>query len=187
MLPALDAQPARPKARKRMLWLWMVLGILALLVLTPFVAGRFMPRDFHESAETIVPRPIDDVWAAVQDVTRHPISARMTRGTERLPDIDGRPAWREDIGSSKVSYQVLDLTPPSRRVIEGRDAVVPMTMRSTCELTPVEGGTRVRVDTTVHLDDGTWHVPVFRFLLTVTGGVKSGLRQYLQSLERVGN
>lgn len=186
MPPTIEVQPVRPKARKRMLWLWIPLGIVLLLILTPFVAGRFMPRDFHESAEVVIPRPIDEVWAAIQDVSRYPISSSMTRGTERLPDADGRPAWREDIGSSRINYRVVELSPPSRRVIEGRDAVVPMTMRSTCELTAVEGGTRVRVETDVHLDDGTWHVPVFRFLLTVTGGIKSGLNQYLRSLERVG-
>src|SRR5262245_28127538 len=179
-MPAtIDAQPSAPKARKRMLWLWIPLGVVLLLILTPFVAGRFMPRDFRETAEIVIPRPIDEVWAAVQDVQRYPISARMTRGSERLPDVEGRMAWREDIGSSKISYRVVELAQPSRRVIEGRDAIVPMSMVSTCELTAIDGGTRVRVETKVHLDDGTWHVPVFRFLLTVTGGMKSGLNQYL--------
>jgi hypothetical protein len=169
-----------------MSWLWISLGIVLLLVLTPFVAGRFMARDFAAAGETVVPRPIDEVWGAMQDSTRFPISARMTRSSERLPDVDGQVAWREDIGSSKINYRVLESSAPTRRVIEGRDAIVPMTMHSTYELTAVEGGTRVRAETQVHLDDGTWHVPVFRFLMTVTGGVQSGLNQYLESLNRIG-
>lgn len=169
-----------------MLWLWIPLGIVLLLILTPFVAGRFMARDFSAAGETVVPRPIDEVWNAMQDPARFPISARMTRASERLPDADGRPAWREDIGSSKIDYRLVESAPPARRVIEGRDAVVPMSMRSTYELTAVDGGTRVKAQTSVHLDDGTWHVPVFRFLLTVTGGVQSGLNQYLQSLHHIG-
>jgi hypothetical protein len=169
-----------------MLWLWIPLGIILLLILTPFVAGRFMARDFSAAGETIIPRPIDEVWAAIQDPARFPISARMTRSTEQLPSSDARPAWREDIGSTKIVYRVVEQASPSHRVIEGRDAVVPMTMRSTYDLTAVDGGTRVRAETKVHIDDGTWHVPVFRFLLTVTGGVQSGLNQYLQSLDRIG-
>jgi hypothetical protein len=184
MIMAASSHPTPTRTRRRLRWLWISLGVIAALVATPFIVGRFMPRDFTGRAELTIPRPIDEVWASINDVTRSPIAAGMARGSERLADVDGRVSWREDLGSSSITYRVLDQSAPSRRVIEGRDSVVPMTLRATCELTPVEGGTRVRVEHNIHLDDGTWHVPVFRFMLSVAGGAQSGAAQYLKSLER---
>jgi len=60
-------------------------------------------------------------------------------------------------------------------VREMTDSVVPMTARSEYEIAPRAGGCRVTATHTIQLRDGTWHVPIFRVLLTLFGGTKSGL------------
>ena len=165
-------------------WITIVSGILVLLFLTPLVVGRFLPKHFSAITKLRVGRAPQDVWNAIGDFEQLPVSARMHKGTERLPDVEGLPAWRENIGSSRIRIETIESNAPNRLVRQFQDEVVPMRMRMQYDIESVDGGSIVRCTANGTIEDGTWHVPFFRFMIHVFGGAKAGQKQYLTSVAR---
>ena len=64
-----------------------------------------------------------------------------------------------------------------------KDLVIPMTARWELTLERAEESTRVLVRNEVTIKRGTWHVPLFRLMMALTGGVKKGCAHYLARLE----
>ena len=62
------------------------------------------------------------------------------------------------------------------------DQVVPMTATLVVEVDPEGNGSRLMVRNHTVIKRGTWHVPVFRTLMSLTGGVKMGIRAYVEQL-----
>lgn len=165
-----------------MTWLWIVGGLLALVVGVPMVVGRFLPADYHGRAVAVYAAPPSAVWAALVDHRATPVTGRQWKGTEDLAPRDGLPVWVEDMGESKVTVRTVVRDTEERLVRELTDSVVPMTARVELTLEPDGEGTRVTGVNHMEIRDGTWHVPVFRFLMTVTGGADRSLREYLGAI-----
>ena len=47
---------------------------------------------------------------------------------------------------------------------------------------PHDGGSKVRIHNQLSVKKGTWHVPVFRVMLSVFGGAKSGMEAYFRQI-----
>ena len=67
-------------------------------------------------------------------------------------------------------------------VREMADSVVPMTARAVIELENRSGGCRIRMSNDTVLESGTWHVPVFRVMLSLCGGIRGGIKAYLAQI-----
>jgi len=169
--------------RKRMIWPWIV-GGLVVLVLVPFVVGSLLPErsTAHVVARYDVPPSV--VWTALTDPEAVPCGGKMTRGVELLDDVNGLPVWREDLGSTTTTIRTIESVPDERLVLELSDSVVPMTARweLTLEADGASGARLVARNETV-VGQGTWHAPLFRFILKVLNAAEKGLVDYLR---RVG-
>lgn len=164
------------------MWLWIALGGLAGLVVVVVVVGLCLPEVYRAKGRLDVELPPEAVWELVADFERHPLSATMARGVERLPDEAAGPAWREDIGSSTITVRTVEAVPHERLVRQMTDSVVPMTATWSFAIEPRGAGSRVWIDNETVIRRGTWHVPIFRVIMTVTRGAERGVEAYLKQL-----
>ncbi|MHC5024633.1 MAG: SRPBCC family protein [Planctomycetota bacterium] len=165
-----------------MSWILFIVGGLLALAAVILVVGSLLPATYRGQATMTVPSPPQLVWAELENFEKHPISGRMTRAVQRLPDHEGLACWTEDLGSSIVTVRTLESEPGTRLVRQMSDSVVPMRARSEIRLEPVESGCRVTGEQTIHVRHGTWHVPLFRIILTVSGGAKRAVRDYVRRI-----
>ena len=174
----------KPK-KKRKLWLLGCggcLGLVVLLLATPFIAGNFLPQDYRGHVTAVYAAPPDEVWAALNDHHRTPVTGAQHLGTKDLPSENGLAVWEEDMGESVITVRTLEATEGARLVREYSDSVVPMTAHVELTLEPLGDGTRVVGANRLTIADGTWHVPLFRFILTVTGGANTSLEEYFRGI-----
>ena len=170
-----------------MMWIWIAAASLLGLVALVFLVGTLLPERTRARGRLDVPLSPAEVWRRLADFERHPMSAGMCRGTERLPDENGLPVWIEDLGSSKFRVQTVEAEEPRRIVRRMTDQVVPMTARSVIELEAIGSGTRLTMETDVTLARGTWHVPVMRVTLALFRGVRGGIKGYLGRIAGAGS
>jgi hypothetical protein len=172
---------AKPRKKRKLLTFGCggCLAVILVLVATPFVAGSLMADDYHGHVTARYAAPPDEVWAALVDHHRTPIAGAQHLATEDLAPENGLAVWKEDLGETTITVRTVEALGASRLVRELSDSVVPMTARVELALEPDGDGTRVVGTNRITVRDGTWHVPLFRFVLTVTGGANASLREYL--------
>jgi hypothetical protein len=144
--------------------LWIVLAFVGALIALPVivaVVGLRLPEVYAASGSVDVELSPEELWKELSDFEAHPRAGKMARKVERLPDVDGRPSWTEDLGQTVVTWTAVEWEPPHRMVCEARDSVVPMTARweTVIEAAAEGGGSRVRVSNRTVIAKGTWHVP----------------------------
>lgn len=165
--------------------LWILAGLagaLVALVVVVVIVGHRLPDTYTAYGTVELDLSPAELWAELADFEKHPRGAKMVRGVERLPDVDGRPSWTENLGSSVVTWTAVEWDPPRRMVCEARDSTVPMTARWVTEIAPREGGSRLLLENETHIRSGTWHVPIFRVIMTLTSGARRGMTDYLRSV-----
>ena len=167
-----------------MSWVLIILGGLIGLIALAFIVGSLLPAHYAGSVTVSIPHAPAAVWAELMSVEKHPIGGRMVRAVQRLPDHHGLACWTEDLGQSIVTVRTVEAEPPSRVVREMNDSVVPMTARAEIRLEPAGAGCTVTGEHRITVRHGTWHVPIFRIMLTITGGAKRGVRDYLRRVSR---
>ena len=75
----------------------------------------------------------------------------------------------------RITVTTTDADRPRRLVREMRSAAIPMTSRWEYSFEPDGKGCRLTLDGETIIRRGTWHVPLFRVMMAVGGGVKKGL------------
>lgn len=176
----------QPVPMRRRVWRWLgiVLGAGLGFFLALMVIGSFLPEQYEARAQMDLKASPEQVWEALSDYRKHPVTASMSRAVQPLPDEDGLPAWVEDIGSSKITVRTLESRPPTYLQRQFADAAVPMVAVSEVRIEPLEAGCRVTATTQATIRHGTWHVPIFRIMLSITGGLNQGLRDHLAEIAR---
>lgn len=167
-----------------MIWVFVGLGLLVVLVAVPMVVGRFLPEDYHARVVAEFDAEPERVWAALLDHHATPITGSRHRSTTDLEPVNGLPAWEEHLGPSTIVVRTTEAVEGVRLARTYADSVVPMTAETVLTLERDGDATRVVADTHITVRDGTWHVPVFRFMLTVASGARRGLREYLSGIGR---
>ncbi len=179
-----------------MIWVWIVIGALAALIIVPVVIGLFLPEVYVGQADRRFEWTPEEVWAAIHDAAKNPVSGRQCRGVEsagdsvELPsgpndrDESSLPNWIEDMGSTKITVTTIESDRPKRVVRHFKDSVVPMTAESIITIEADGGATKVTVENTITIKRGTWHVPIFRFMMTIMNGARRGCSDYLKNLKR---
>jgi len=157
---------------KRRRWWLIILGsamvLIVLLVGGVVAVGSTLGEDYSSTVSMSFTQSPDDVWAAIADYELNPVSATMRRETVSLPDKNDAPAWTEDIGSSIITVHTVESEKPARLVRFFEDGVVPMTSRVEYLLEADGDGTNVTMNGQTTIKDGTWHVPIFRVILSLT-------------------
>jgi hypothetical protein len=153
--------------------------IVALIVLV-FLVGSLLPEKFESEVKLTINRPPEEVWAATQDFERHPIGGKMIKRVERQPDENGLPVWTEDMGETQLHVRTLEADAPKLWKFTVEDRVVKMSFESENRIEPAAGGSRIHGVSRMSLPLKSWHAPLFRIILRISGN--AGARDYWTSL-----
>jgi len=154
---------------------WFTLAILLVLFGVPSLIGLMLPERFLGSAEVEYDKTPDEVWLALLDYTRAPMTGKMMKATVALPGEDGLPAWEESMGHGEtITVRTTVSEKPTRMVRTMESAASPMTSTWNYALEPIDGGCRLRMEGETLIPLGDWKSPIFRFMMQVGGGVKKG-------------
>ena len=164
-----------------LLWIaGVVLGLPLLLFVALQIVGRTLPEQYRSRGSFVVAATPEEVFDRLSDREAAPMSGDMTKSSEDLPAKGRRPVWKEDLGSDRIRVTTIASERPRKIVRElAAEVVSSMTARVEIGIEPEGEGSRVSVDWTNSLPPGTWHVPVFRCMLTMTGGSKGSIGSYL--------
>lgn len=169
-----------------MFWIWVgvAAGVPLLAVIVIYVIGRSLPETYETESKWRFPCPADQIWDAMLDYHSMPLAGSMARKVEDLPTTGRLPRWREDLGRTAQTVQVEVADRPRRLVLRAKDEKLPMEMVFTVNFDLRDNATRVLARRKIRLEDGTWHVPFFRFLMHYFKVHQKGQRLYLLQLAR---
>lgn len=155
-----------------------VVGIVAAVAFV-VVVGALMPRKHSATRSARLAAAPDAVWAVLADFQSHPSWRPGLKSVTRLADRNGHPVWNE-VGSwgdaMTVEIEVFD--PPRRMVGRIIDDRLPFGGTWTYELSPLDGGTRVRIT-----EDGFIKPAAFRYMARIFG-MTATMEKYLRALSR---
>lgn len=109
------------------------------------LAGLLLGAEQVVSGEAMLDRPPETIWRVLTDFDGMPLWRSDLTALERLPDLGGRPAWRE-IG--RKGTRILELAtaePPRRLVVRRAQGGLPSLPMRTFELAPRGRGTLLTV------------------------------------------
>lgn len=160
---------------------WLI-GLLILFVVATalYLSGYLLPKAYTNVATLLLRSSPETVWQAITDVEALPVSGSPEHVVQPLESDGEHAAWLIDIGSTQLTVQTVEADPPRKLVRVIADAVVPMTARYAYILTPMGSGTDLTIVEEGYIDNGTWHVPIFRIIVRLMRG--AGIRQYCQQL-----
>ncbi len=158
-----------------MIFIWVGLGGVALLVVTVVVIGLNMPERYEGHSQVVYATTPEDVWSALLDYEGHPMTGKMTKSVEAQPAENGLPVWIEDMGHGElITVKTVEAERPRHMVREMTAKSMPMTSRWEYTLEPTDEGCKLTIDGETYIRRGTWHVPIFRVMMALGGGVKKG-------------
>jgi uncharacterized protein YndB with AHSA1/START domain len=158
-----------------MLWLWIVLGIVAALLLVLFVGGALLPREHSVTCTVTVRGKPADVYAALVDWRALPTWRKEIKKIEELPTRDG---WIETSRFGPIALRIEKQERDRLLVTRIADDKLPFGGTWTWKLEPTaDGGTRVSTT-----EDGFIGPPPFRFLSRFVFGFDTHIRAVHRSL-----
>ena len=168
-----------------MIFVWIALGVLVGLPVLVVVLGFFFPERYTGRTRVTFAKGVQEVWDALLDPRKHPMTGKMMRSIRDEPDENGLPVWVEDMGhGEEILVKTVESTPPARLVRTLSAKAVPMTSRWKYSLEGDAARTTVTVEGETFIRRGTWHVPIFRVMMVLGGGVKKGLDIQLRMIGR---
>ena len=170
--------------KKALKWLALAFASLVGLLVLLYVVGFFLPERYETQVVFKINKSPEAVWAAIADFEKHPIIGASRRSTKRLPDENGLPVWIEDMGETQLKVRVVESHSPSHIKWAFSDMVLPMTATSDTQIAATASGCTVTTKSETVVRSGTWHVPFFRVILSLTGAQKKGVVDYWKSISR---
>lgn len=166
-----------------MTWLFLVVAAVVAVSLIVVAIGLVLPRD-HTATRTVeVPTPPDEVWAVITDVSAYPRWRPDVTRIETLPDVDGRPSWREIRRRDSIPYETVESVPPHRFVTRIADRRLPYGGQWAIELAPLRTGTPRGTQVTI-TELGEIYNPVYRVFAHFVFGYTATMDGYLHALRR---
>ncbi len=136
-----DRRKQRARRRRARIGLALLAGAIAAL----FIVGIFLPAERTSTSRAVVGRPPETVWRVLTDLDGMPLWRSDVIAVERLPDLMGKPAWRE-LGRDGPRVVELSLAdPPRRLVIQAAAGGEPKLPMRTFDLVSTPLGTEVTV------------------------------------------
>lgn len=159
-----------------MKWFIVIGGGLVFVVAIMALIGSMLPVKHYATRKARfrqTPEAIYSLLAGPSD-WRSDVKASGT-----LPDKNGRPQWWEqDSHGRKIAYELMEDSPPARRVTRIADAGLPYGGTWTFEIVPqAAGGSEVRI-----AEAGEVYNVFFRFLSRFVFGYTGSIEGYLQDI-----
>lgn len=103
--------------------------------------------------------------------------------TEPVPSVSGKLLWKEISKSGgAITYELIESTPPLRRVTRIADENLPFSGGWTLEIAPAAGGSTLRIT-----ERGEVRNPIFRFVSRFVMGHYKTIDTYLSDLAKKFN
>jgi len=154
---------------------YLLIGIFSFFGLA-YVVGWFLPERFEGHSQVVYAHGPEEVWGALLDYDRHPMTGHMKQSVQAQPPQNQLPVWTEDMGRGEViTVRTVAAERPRSMVREMESSMLPMTSRWEYTLEPDGEGCRLTLDAVTHIRPGPWYVPFFRVMMVIGGGVKAGL------------
>jgi len=161
-----------------MLWVWIIGGVLAGLVLLVVVVGSLLPKEHVASRSIQLAQPPEAVWATITDFARQPTWRPELRSVELVSEENGQPIWREiPKRGMPMTLQTMEADQPRRLVRRIADPKLPFGGRWIYELEPADGGCRLTIT-----EQGEVYNPVFRFISRCFIDMASTIAGYQKNL-----
>lgn len=152
-----------------------LIGAVALVALI----GAALPKGHVASIEKRFPVAPPDLWMILTDVGGFAAWRPDVKRIERLPDLEGRPAWTEHTSSGRIRFAVDRMEPPRMLVVRIADPDLPFGGTWTYEIVAAGNGSSLRIT-----ERGEVYNPIFRFIARFVFGHEKTIRTYLNALER---
>jgi hypothetical protein len=153
--------------------------VIVLALLLPVVIGALLPRGHVAGSRAIYRVPPEELWAIVSDLERWPSWNSAVERVERLPDREGRPAWKATGAFGEMPTLVETWEPPRRIVTRiPEDAGLGFHGSWTYEIAPAEGGASLTIT-----ERGEVANPVFRFF-SLFMDLRTSIDRFLVDLGR---
>ena len=155
---------------------WIGLAGFGLLVAAVVVIGLALPERYTGRSQVVYAKTAEDIWDALLDYERHPMTGKMKKSVQALPPENGLPVWSEDMGRGElITVRTIEAERPKHMLREMTSEALPMSSRWEYTLVTTEEGCELTIDGESTIRRGTWHVPIFRVMMVLGGGVKKGL------------
>jgi Polyketide cyclase / dehydrase and lipid transport len=156
-----------------------LIGVLLILVSLAIGIGLTLPQDYSFTRSIVISQPPDVVWRTIRDIPSERIWRQNLSAIERLPDRNGREAWRlRDNEGQTVVLEVVGSLPPQHLVFEyeGRHGIG--TINWTIDIRPVANDSQVSL-----VQRSTFYPRTYRFLARFVYGTTFA-DDFLKSLAR---
>jgi hypothetical protein len=157
-----------------MKWVLFVVGGLFLLVGLMAAIGAMLPRAHRATRRGRFRQTPEAIYAVIAGP---PDWRSDLKGHGILPAKDGRPQWWEEAQGQRITYELLEDTPPLRRVTRIADKTLPFGGTWTLEIAPQPDGAVLRIT-----EDGEVYNVIFRFLSRYIFGHTKTIDTYLRDL-----
>ena len=159
-----------------MKWVIFTGGILFLLVALMALIGALLPVKHYAARKA----RFGQTPEAIYSVLAGPSDWRAgVKASGELPEKNGRKQWWEqDKHGQKIAYELVEDSPPARRVVRIADPGLPYGGTWTYEIAPqAAGGSEVRI-----AEAGEVYNVFFRFLSRFVFGYTGSIEGYLRDL-----
>jgi hypothetical protein len=163
-----------------MKWILLVAGIFALFILVVLILGLLQPVKHSVSRSVHLNQKPETVFAVLDNSADLPNWSSGIAKVERLPDRDGKPAFRYQLkwGGMQMIMTQLEHTPPTRLVTAMSKDGGPVFGNWTYQIDSDAGGCHVALT-----EDGEIKNPFFR-LLARMHGLDANITQSLRDLAK---
>jgi uncharacterized protein YndB with AHSA1/START domain len=159
--------------------LLLLFAVIFAIVLVVVTIGAFLPQQHIATRAARFRQSPDAIWQAITDYGTFPAWRKDVLRVEPLPEVHGKPVWREfDRHGRSIPYEVMVMVPPRALVVRIADPKLPFGGTWTYEISsPADGGSLLRIT-----EDGEIYNPIFRFVSRFVFGYSPTQEQYLQAL-----
>lgn len=159
-----------------MTFVWLGILLVFLVLLLPLVVGLRLPERFEGETTHSFNASMNDVWCALMDYRKHPMTGKTMKSIEALAPENGLPCWTEDMGHSEIiTVKTVSMEEPRSMVREMTSASVDMDSTWRYRLEAKGEGCNVFLEGVTHIRGKSWMVGMFRIMMRLGGGVKKGL------------
>jgi hypothetical protein len=158
-----------------MKWAIFAGGMLFLLVALMALIGALLPVKHYATRKARFGQTPETIYSALAS----PSGWRTdVKASGMLPEKNGRKQWWEqDKHGQKIAYELVEDSPPTRRVVRIADAGLPYGGAWTFEIAQAAGGSEVRI-----AEAGEVYNVFFRFLSRFVFGYTGSIEGYLRDL-----
>jgi len=159
-----------------MKWVIFAGGTLFLLVALMALIGALLPVKHYAARKARFGQTPEAIYSVLASPS---VWRANVKASGALPEKNGRKQWWEqDKHGQKIAYELMEDSPPTRRVVRIADAGLPYGGTWTVEIAPQgTGGSEVRI-----AEAGEVYNVFFRFLSRFVFGYTGSIEGYLRDL-----